>query len=166
MAKVRFKGVKSYVSKGKRRYYHRATGIRLPDDPTTPEFAAAYQRATFGFKTFPGTMAALIEGYLKSADFAKLAPSTRATYRGHLEAVRAVGGDLPANSMKRSDIFLMRDGLSKTARQADIRVSVLSILFRFGVDRDYRKDNPAEGIKKIGADIDNRERLFVSYGYV
>lgn len=149
MVKVQFKGVNTYVSKGKRRYYHRKTGIRLPDDPTMPEFAAAYQRAENGLRALPGTMAALIEEYLKSADFAKLAKSTKATYRSHLDAVREVGGDLPADSMKRSDVFLMRDNLANTPRQADIRVSVLSVLFRFGVDRDYRADNPADGIKKI-----------------
>lgn len=97
MVRVDFPGV-NMVSKrladGSRRvyYYHRASGVRLPDDPRSLEFAAAYAK----LNTIPakraegpgaGTIAKLIQEFKASPDFRQLSDQTRSAYARHMETI-------------------------------------------------------------------------------
>jgi hypothetical protein len=90
---------------GKPRWYLRRRGFKsvpLPGLPWSPEFMAAYEAAITGqglrqeigaSRTKPGSMSALVVKFYRSAEWAGLAPSTQATYRGILERFRAEYGD-------------------------------------------------------------------------
>src|SRR5262252_2781850 len=72
--------------------------MRLPNDPTSAEFLAAYHAALTGqlappprygaTRTEPGTVAALISSYKSSAEYIGLRDTTKAAYDGRLEALR------------------------------------------------------------------------------
>jgi len=130
-------------------YYHRETKKRLPDDPASPEFAAALRRLNERVRAPEQTTAYLIEAYMRSPEFARLSDSTRREYRRHLDAIRRTGGDFPADEMTSADVYEMRDQIAiKHPRTADMRVAVLSRLFGWGMKRGYRADNPAKGVDK------------------
>jgi hypothetical protein len=70
-------------------YHHRKTGIRLPDDPTSPEFTAALNAdETPGRLTIPDSIADLVERYRKSPEFTQLAPKTRKDYGRYLDEIK------------------------------------------------------------------------------
>jgi hypothetical protein len=72
--------------------------IRLPSDPTKPEFLEAYQTALAGqplpaargqiIRTSPGSVAALITSYKKSAEYVGLRETTKSAYNSRLETLR------------------------------------------------------------------------------
>lgn len=154
MVTVQHKGVNTIRRRRKGKpdavyYYHRETKKRLPDDPASPEFAAALRRLNERVRAPEKTTAHLIEAFMRSPEFARLSENTRREYRRHLDGVRKTGGDLPADEMTSEDVYEMRDKIAvKHARTADMRVSVLSRLFTWGIKRGYRADNPAKGVDK------------------
>lgn len=155
MAKMHIKGVnpvKRKLADGTVKYYYywRATGKKLPDDPESAEFLAAVAKCMERAKSDPFTMGDLIEKYMRSPEFTGLAASTKAGYKTHLDAIKALSGDLPNDEWTEADVYAMRDDLWQTApRQAELRVAILSRLFNWGAKRGYRKDNPAADIEKI-----------------
>lgn len=131
-------------------YYHRATGIRLPDNPNSLDFAIAVKKAEERSSFSHLTFGRLIEQFKNSPEYLGLAEKTRDSYLSHLDALLAWGGDLPNDEMTEADVYAMRDLIWKEApRKAELRVSVLSRLFNWGAKRGFRKDNPAAGIEKI-----------------
>src|SRR5688572_3750305 len=93
---------------GKPRWYLRRPGVKrvpLTGLPWSPEFMAAYEAAMAGetasrtevgsSRTKPGSFSALVVAYYRSADFARLSDSTKTTYRGIIERLRADYGDKP-----------------------------------------------------------------------
>jgi integrase len=155
MAKMHIKGVnpvKRKLADGTIKYYYywRATGKKLPDDPESAEFLAAVAKCMERAKSDPFTMGRLIEDYMRSPEYSGLADSTKASYKSHLDAIKALSGDLPNDEWTEADVYQMRDDLWQTApRQAELRVAILSRLFNWGAKRGYRKDNPAADIEKI-----------------
>src|SRR6478672_4624472 len=75
--------------------------IRLPDDPTSPEFIAAYEAALSGQTTTNknplaraehGTIAALITSYFKSASYIGLRKTSKVGYLTRMERLRVEHG--------------------------------------------------------------------------
>jgi integrase len=156
VVKVRFKGVFSTskrLADGTRRtyFYYRPTGERLPDDPTSRAFAAAYERAKKkGPRSLEGTIAHLVEDYrATSPRFAKLAKSTKSEYTRHLDAIKETAGDLDIEEITQPDIIAAQDALAATPRTADMRVNMYRVIFKHAVRRGWRTDNPAAGIEAI-----------------
>ena len=94
MTSIRLRHVDRFRDRhGKWRYYFRLRrGARFPlrGDPGTPEFMESYQRAQRGEAAAnfqpkrrgePGTFDRLAQDYFASADYLRLADSTRRTYR-------------------------------------------------------------------------------------
>ncbi|CAO3426526.1 tyrosine-type recombinase/integrase [Azospirillum argentinense] len=169
MVRVDFPGVNMVTKRradGTRRvyYYHRASGVRLPDDPRSPEFAQAYAKLNAVPAARPdepgaGTFAALITKYKASPDFLQLADETRKAYTRHLATIadgdRGRGGDfsgwglLAVQGLQRENVLELRDAFAKTPRTANYIIQVLRLLLNFAVDRGWRKDNPAQRPKKL-----------------
>jgi enterobacteria phage integrase len=82
--------------------------IRLPDDPTSPEFRAAYAAAMAGRtidarptlkKDARGTIGALITSCMKNGSFPSLQPTSKKGYRTRLETIRARHGHRSVSGM-------------------------------------------------------------------
>lgn len=96
MAKIRLPYVNRVMAKGRVYYRYRRNGmlLSLPSDPTAPEFMERYQAIHAGFESekggesvapLPGSIAALIIDFKKSADFLTLSPRTKELYLTHLD---------------------------------------------------------------------------------
>lgn len=128
-------------------YYHRATKIRLPDDPTSAEFVARLAElnapgpAEPGTK--PGSFRALIAEYKGAPEFKQIGKKAQRDYGRYLDLVRDLWADLPVAKLERKHVFRLRDKYAETPRTANYVIAVLRRLLSFAVDRGYRKDNPA-----------------------
>jgi hypothetical protein len=102
VASIRLKYVKAYIDRlGKARHYLRKPGIKsiaLPGLPGSAEFMNAYQaliaipgidsRVQIGAsRTRAGSISSMIAGYLASAKFSALAPTSKAQYQRFLESL-------------------------------------------------------------------------------
>ncbi|MDA5192521.1 tyrosine-type recombinase/integrase [Govanella unica] len=124
-------------------YYHRATGKRLPGEPGSSEFIAAYyaaQEAARHKDRHEGTLKALIQGYMESADFLDLRDRTRADYLSQIGKIEIEFGDAPIGALNdsriRSDFLEWRDRLAKRSkRQADYALTVLARILSWSADR-------------------------------
>lgn len=154
---------------GRWRYYFRRKGnprATLPGEPGSPEFVAAYHSALASeARVEPSTTAklgsldALRELYLASAEFLNLAESTRRETRYALDAIcreqtKSAGrrGENPVAMIERRHILAWRDKLASTSGAANKMLRTIKGLLSFAVQREFRADNPAQGIKflKIG----------------
>lgn len=157
---------------GKKRYYFRrrrgARRVRLPGKPGTPEFAAAYAEALAGpvarvdgsAAVKPGSLDGLRLAYLSSSEFENFADSTQREIRYVLDALCATPnrsvpgklGDNPVAKLEKHHILGWRDKLKGKPGAANKMIRVVKAWLSFAVDRKFRSDNPAFGIKplKIG----------------
>ena len=116
-------------------------GPRLPGEPRSPEFMAAWQEATKARQPRHGaTLLRLLNEYQRSAAFTDLAPRTRADYIRHIRAIETEFGDLPIAAMAdrrvRGDVFAWRDRMAKSSpRQADYAVAVLARVLAWAHER-------------------------------
>ena len=150
---------------GKNRYYFRRKGkrVKLSGTPGSVEFMAAYNAALADTPAAPviraqaGSFDALREEYLQSAEFGSLRETTRREMRYALDAIcsrpnpKGGGkvGDNPVTKLERKHILRWRDSKVDKPGAANKELRVLKTLLRFGVDRGYRKDNPAAGIREL-----------------
>ncbi len=153
------KYVKAILRNGATYYYFRFRGTyaRLPSDPASPEFFAAYAALLEGTQKPPsrkrlidGSVAAMVVDFKASPEFLGLAPKTQRDYGRALEHLDQALGRFPARSIKRAAIIRLRNKIaSRGTRAADFWVSVVSRCFRIGMDLDYVDVNPAEKIDRI-----------------
>ena len=144
---------------GKLRRYFRRPGCRaipLPGLPGSIEFMAAYQAALAIVAPPPpsprhviaGSLAAVAAGYLRSADFANLSPSSQRSYRVALKPILAAHGhrlvrELPKEAARHviEDIGATRPGMANLTR------AVLSKIMAYAIETGMRADNPFAGLK-------------------
>jgi integrase len=147
---------------GRFHHYFRRPGygrIMLPGEPGGEEFALAYQAAIDGKtahkqeigadRTKTGTINALAVAYYRSAEFERLAPATKGTYRRIIDALRDKSGDRSVATLKSRHIRAMLDAKAKTPSAANSLLKVLKLLMHFAVQRDWRPADPTTGIRKI-----------------
>lgn len=138
---------------GKTYYYFRRAGTyaRLPDNPDSPEFDAAYWEYRSGKKKAPSrtTFDALIASYMASPAFQKLAQSTRAEYRRTLDLIREKNGSKDFTALRRRDVIAARDTYSATWRKANAMVDMLSILAGHAINLEWITANPAKGVDRL-----------------
>lgn len=159
MTVVRVKGFKIFKDRlGKLRCYHRATGapVDLVKAPIgSAEFFAECARITAMTtdegRPKPGTLGLLIARYRASPQFLDdLAPRTRCDYQRVFDYLQPIG-DTALVSFDAPLIVRIRD---KAAKQRGRRFGtyvkqVLSLLFGWGRERGFMRDNPALGVKGI-----------------
>jgi integrase len=124
-------------------YYHRITRLRLSGPPGSPEFVMAYADAekTVGVnngKTFNG----LIRAYTTSIEFEhKLAAGTQREYKRMLTKAEPEFGDMPLAALEVAK--------SSGEREADHRLSAISAMWSWAVDRGWLSLNHLKGFKRI-----------------
>lgn len=140
---------------GSVRTYHYAWrgGPPLPGLPGSAEFVAAYNAAIANRPTerenAGKTVAALIEAYLDSQDFATRRDRTRADYSRIAKLIEREFGDMPqaalADRRARGAFLKWRDGLAKKSlRQADYAWTVLALILSWAKGRALIDVNPCE----------------------
>jgi integrase len=146
---------------GKPRWYFRRPGLKqspLPGMPWSPEFMAAYEAAMKGEalpveigakQTKPGTIAALVVAYFKTAQFQSLSPSTQATYRNIIERFRNEHGHRRVAHLQREKLVEMLGNRAQTPSAANNWLRMVRVLMHLAVEMGWRNDDPTLGIKTL-----------------
>lgn len=96
----------------------------------------------------PGTLAHLIDQYLKSPTFNELRDSTQTVKRRLLLAIHNEHGHLSA-AMTPAAVRAGRDARRATPAAANNRMRAISALYNWGIDNGLVDSNPTLGIKKL-----------------
>lgn len=116
----------------------------------TPEAVAAFALAhETTAKTQTDTFAALVEAYLASPEYLRLAPSTRQQWRIWTDRAKDEFGTgklrLFSDPRMRGTILDWRNKWASSPRTADYAIQVLSRILSWGVQRGWIMHNPAAG---------------------
>ena len=157
MTRVSVTGFQIFTDRhGRPRCYHRATrtAIDLAKAPLgsvevlaeCARIAALTQPAG---TPKPGTLGMLIAAYRAHDAFTGLAQRTREDYQRIFDYLKPIDGTALVK-FNRPLVIRIRDKASERGRRfAHYVKAVLSIIFGWGVERDYLKLNPAEKVKNI-----------------
>ena len=169
MARVQLKGlnrISKRLADGSRVTYHYAWkgGPRLPGQPGSPEFMAAWNAAIQTRRTPTGTtLRDLVARYRAAPEFTRLAPSTRREWDRWLDRITATTaappavaiGSLPIAALDdrrvKVEILAWRDQWADRPRAADYGIQVLSRVLGWGVSRGLLAINAAAGIEQLYA---------------
>lgn len=144
------------IVKGHTYYRFRRAGggsVRLPDDPTSAEFHAAYAKllvtpADTG-RYNPGSVAHTVDLYVNSADFGQLADGTKRDYRRYLNRLDNAVGGKALGAIDSAFIFALRDKMRETPGAANHAIAVIRSLYRFAIARGVVKSDPTGGVPKL-----------------
>jgi integrase len=158
MSRIHVKGFKIFPDRhGKLRCYHRATrtAVDLEKSPLgSANFFADCARiaalTTLAGPPKPGTLGMLVAEYRKNVfDGDDLAPRTRQDYQRVFDYLKPIQ-TTSLLKFNRPLVVRIRDKAAERGRRfANYVKAVLSILFNWGLERDYVKFNPAEKVKNI-----------------
>ncbi|MBX5084622.1 tyrosine-type recombinase/integrase [Rhizobium lentis] len=156
MVTVELSGVHKVLSKGRYYYYAWRGGPRLTGKPGTDEFMTSYNEARES-RNVPDSakFSAIIQAYRKSAEYAKLADSTKRNWSRMLDKIETHFGEISNAQFDRYKrirpiILQWRSQFAETPRTADYGMQVLSRVLSYGVDPLGKiASNPCEGIKSL-----------------
>lgn len=146
---------------GHPRWYFRRPGfnrVPLPGLPWSPEFMAAYEAAIKGqrqtegagaSRTVPGTVAALVASYYRSAEYLNLKPITQKTYRSTIEPFREQHGDKAVATLRREHVKAIIAKLADRPAVANNWHKTIKILMHHAVEIGMRRDDPTVGLRKL-----------------
>jgi integrase len=159
MTTIRLRYVHAFVDRhGRPRHYFRRHGKRvpLPGVPGSTEFQEAYAKALDGenvprtavepvgaSRTAPGTVDAVVAGYLASAAFHNLAPSSKRDYRRTLEELRRDHGGKRIDTLERRHVMNMLNAKAAGARGF---LRCLRCVIKYAIDVGERGDDPTAGV--------------------
>lgn len=161
MATIKLKHVVEDIDRhGNVRRYVRIPGrpkVRLREQPGSPEFLAAYQRAVSEGEDRPrqaqeaksGSFRHLCIHYYASAVFTRLDKSTQAWRRHHLDFLALHHGDKPVAMLQPKHVRKLRDELVNLPVVANIRLKALRALFSWAVEEEEAPHDPTAGVKAI-----------------
>jgi integrase len=156
MVKVDLKGIAKVTAKGRTYYYAWRGGPRLRGEPGSPEFHASYNEAIESRRTpEPGRFKSLVVLFRGSADYARLADSTRKSWAPWLDRIADYFGELRIAQFDRPEkirplIRRWRNQWANKPRTADYGMQVLSRVLSHAVDPLGKiAGNPCEGIKQL-----------------
>jgi hypothetical protein len=141
----------------KRYWYHRATGTPLPGELGSPEFVIALGAAEqLTRNRLAGVVNGLIYKYTNSIEFEEtLAPSTQRDYKRMLTKAETKFGDMPVAALEdprvRKDFLDWREQVARESgeREADNRLSAISAMLTWGVDRGHLAANNLKGFTRL-----------------
>jgi integrase len=154
MGRLELKGV---CAKGWRLYYRRKVAgqdiyIRLPA-ADGPVFAEAYQRAAQPdqprLRTSEGWLAALVAEFKRSAEGKAGKPKTLSNRQRYLDQIQAEHGHRSVKGVRAPHIYRMRDEIAEKPGKANVWLATFKLLMSIAVQRGWRDDNPATGIKPL-----------------
>lgn len=141
---------------GKRVWYFRVghgKRVKLPGEYGSPEFTEAYRAAlarhSSGEAKGGRTLAWLIDQYRHSPAYEALAKETKKQFRYQLDRMKLTAGKAGIAGITPATISASRDARASKPSDANKFLKCSSALFRFAVDRQWLKDNPAKGIAKV-----------------
>lgn len=146
----------SFQSKGKRVIYFRIgknpRTCRLPDDPDSEEFRIAYADAMAGQiepkrpklkEPEPGTIAALVTSYMRSAAYRSLRATTKKGYQTRIEIFREKHGHRTVSGLTRERINVaILQPYADRPGQALSLLKMLRVLVRHAIDIGMLRHNP------------------------
>jgi integrase len=148
-----------HLKDGTRRtyWYHRATGKRLHGEPGSAEFIADYAAAEKLIRDrHVGTLNSLIRSYTTSIELEqKLASSTQGEYKRMLTKAEGEFGNMPIAALDdprvRKDLLDWREQIARASgqREADNRLSAISAMLTWCVDRGTLTVNHLRGFKRL-----------------
>jgi integrase len=159
MTRIRLKYVHEFRDRhGKARHYFRRAGrkrIALPGLPGSTEYMAAYGEALAGAprteiapsRTVPGTINAMAVGYLASAAFHNLAPTSQQQYRRILESLRREHGHRGIASLERKHVIHILDARAETPAAARDLLRCLRLLIAYGLKIGACTSDPTVGVR-------------------
>jgi integrase len=138
-------------------WYHRATGKRLRGEPGSSEFISDLAAAEKTISDrLAGTLNNLIRGYTLSVEFEKnLAPSTRTEYKRMLTKAESEFGNMPLAALDdprvKRDFLDWREKVARSSgqREADNRLSAISAMLTWAVQRGQITVNHLKGFKRL-----------------
>jgi integrase len=156
MVRVNLKGIAKVTAKGRTYWYAWRGGPRLRGEPGSAEFIASYNEAIESLRTpDPGRFKSLVMLYRASADYARLADSTRKQWSPWLDRIADYFGELRIAQFDRPEKIrpVMRRWRNQWAdkpRTADYGMQVLSRVLSHAVDPLGKiAGNPCDGIKQL-----------------
>lgn len=153
--KVELRGVAKVRSKGHTYYYAWRGGPRLAGTPGSPEFMQSYNEAIEQRRTpDKNRFRFIVADYKGSADYKKLADSTRDQWGKWLDRIAEYFGGLRTAQFDRPEkirpvIRRWRANWAETPRTADYALQVLSRVCAHAVELGKIAGNPCEGIKHL-----------------
>jgi integrase len=162
VVRVRLKGVnivKKRLADGttKTYFYHRATGKRLEGEPGSHQFVASFAEIEKGSVAarVGQTFGLLVRNYTESVEFQQLAKSTQSEYRRLLSSAEAEFGTMPIAALGdprvRVDFTDWREKVARGSgkREADNRLSAISTMLSWGVERGRLSANHLKGFRRL-----------------
>jgi integrase len=141
-------------------YFRRGKGPRfpLPEHIGSEKFNLAYQRALAGqieaqrerrTPDKPGTIAALIRSYLRSAAYLVLRATTKAGYSSRIETLRTQHGHRTVSGMTRGGIIthIMQPYAERPGAALAV-LKMLRVLIRHAIEIGWLTHDPSLGIKR------------------
>jgi integrase len=124
---------------------------RLPDDPESPEFWAAYADAMQlpTPRASPNAVSALIAAWTSSPEWAALAASTREDWTRYLGRIDAAWGRLEVRGIEPHHVLALRDTYRDAPAAANNLIRCLSSMLAWSVPRAWRRDNPCREIPML-----------------
>ena len=151
--------VKRVLKNGRPYYYlmrHRGTTRqratqRLPDDPESPEFWAAYAAAMQlpTPRISPNSVRSLVAAWQDSPEWHALAPSTREDWSRYAGRITAAWGSLEVKGIDPHHVLALRDTFRETPAAANNLIRCLSSMLAWSVPRAWRRDNPCREISML-----------------
>lgn len=145
-------------AKGARYYYYRRNKKRFPlPDILDPNFKAEYDKVHASFETngipitvLPGSIAAYVADYKRSADFTEKAKKTQTDYSSYLAVIVKTWGTLKPEQLGRAALLHVRDAYKDTPRKANYFMTVVRLFFYWLEDREiYTGRNPARKPRRL-----------------
>jgi integrase len=161
MALLRLKYVNEFKDRhgAVRRYFRRGKQcVPLVGLPGSDEFMESYRAALAGLpaskqigasRTLAGTIGAAVASYYQSAEYAALAKSTQATYRGLLEQIRGNAGDAPLASLQRRHVRAMMASKGDKTTAANNMLRAIRLLVKYAISMEMIEADATHGIKAI-----------------
>lgn len=135
--------------------YYRKDGAlhRMPDDPSSEEFAREYAKLRSGRMIVPAkrNMGKLIGAFMASPEWKQLAANTQKSYRQAFRYIEDRIGYADPRVIKRSDVIAMRDRSADKPTTGNRRVAALSVLLNYAMNLDWIESNVAKGIPNLPA---------------
>lgn len=148
------KGRKGYI------YFIRGSqSVRMPDDPTSPDFAMLYAQLLNNRIVAPAkkSMKGLIAKYMQSPRWENLKPNTQKSYRQSFRYLEEKIGQFDPGAIRRKHVIEMRDALADTPTTANRRVGALSVLMEHAINLDWIETNPAKGVENLKGKREKRQ---------
>ncbi len=142
------------------RIYYRRHGrkVRIRETPGTDEFMTAYRTALeSGFRTeavkstvaAPGSLRWLVQRFYGSAEYRRLAGSTRRARKGILESLCQKHGAKPFARLEPKHVLGLRDEKADLPEAANDRIKALRRVFTWAIAAGYAHHNPARDVPYI-----------------